>query len=216
MKRASTRSRHYRRKGLFDLAAGAGLENVDRQLDQAGNLLRVSQCSLRNHWISGIDQHGHTAGLGHELMQEFQALGDHLLAKKIYSCRVATRPGEARDQTKLDRVFADAEHDRYRRSCGLRRERSGSVSGHGDHRHATANQLGYRRPHAIVSALQPVVLDRDILAINITNFPKTHAESGRIPRESIGRSHDESNNRQCRLLRACRQRPRRRCAASLR
>src|SRR5439155_14090946 len=88
--------------------------------------------------------------------------------------------------------------------------RSGSVSGHGDHRHATANPLGYRRPPAIVLALQPVVLDRDILAIDITNFPKTCAESGRITRESIGRSHDESNNRQCRLLRACRQRPKER------
>ena len=40
---------HYRRKGLFDLAARAGLENVDRQLDQSAASCASRNVVSRNH-----------------------------------------------------------------------------------------------------------------------------------------------------------------------
>jgi hypothetical protein len=56
----------------------------------------------------------------------------HLLAEKIDAGRVATRPGEAGDKTKLDRVFTDTEHDGdCRRRC-FGRKRGGGVCGRGD------------------------------------------------------------------------------------
>ena len=57
-----------------------------------------------------IEQHGDTNCLGHQVMQEPQSLGHHFLGEKIDAGRVADRPGEARDKTKLDRVLTDAEH----------------------------------------------------------------------------------------------------------
>ena len=82
------------------------------QPDGAGAGCRVSQCSLGSHSIGRIDEHGHTSGPGHQLAQEFQPLCRQLDAKKIDSCQVAARPGEAGDKTKADRVFGDKEDDR--------------------------------------------------------------------------------------------------------
>jgi N-acetylglutamate synthase-like GNAT family acetyltransferase len=41
-------------------------------------------------------------------MQEPEPLGHRFLDEKIGACSVATRPGKTGDQTKLDRVLADA------------------------------------------------------------------------------------------------------------
>jgi hypothetical protein len=70
-----------------------------------------------------IDERGHTSRSGHQLAQEFQPLRRQLTDKKIDTCHVAARPGEAGDKTKPDRVFADQEDDRDRRGCRLGRER---------------------------------------------------------------------------------------------
>ena len=116
-------------KGRIDLAARAGVEDMDLQPDGAGSFLHVPQCGLGGRSIGRIDEHGNTNGLGHQLMQESQPLGHHLLDEKIDAGRVAARPGEAGDKTKLDRVFADAEDDRDRRGRSFGRDRSGVVPG---------------------------------------------------------------------------------------
>ena len=72
-------------------------------------------------------------------MQEAQPLGRHLLGEKIDACRVAARPREAGDKTKLDRVFGDTEDDRDRRSRSFGRERGRRVGGRGDHGYAVAD-----------------------------------------------------------------------------
>ena len=135
-------------------------------------------------------------------MQEPQPLGRHLRGEKIDAGRVAARPGEAGDKTKLDRVFGDAEDDRDRRGCSFGRERSGAVAGRGDHGHATADQIGHQRRQAIVLALQPVVLDRHVLAFDVAGFVEALAERGRKARGTIGRpAVDKPDHRHRRLLR---------------
>jgi hypothetical protein len=57
-------------------------------------------------------------------MQKPQPLGRHLLEEIVDAGRVAARPGEARDKTKVNRVFADTEDDRDRRCCSFGRKRS--------------------------------------------------------------------------------------------
>ena len=54
-----------------------------------------------------IDEHGNTAGCGHQLTQEFKPLCRQLGVEKVDTRQVAARPREARDETKPDRVFAD-------------------------------------------------------------------------------------------------------------
>ena len=66
--------------------------------------------------IGWIDQHRDTGGLGHQIMEEPQALGRNFSGEKIDPGRVAARLGKAGDETKFDGVVADAEDDRDR--CG--------------------------------------------------------------------------------------------------
>ena len=120
-------------------------------------------------------------------MQEPQPLGHHLRDEKIDAGRVAARPGEAGDKTKLDRVIADAEDDRDRRCRSFGRER-GHVAGRGDDGHLSADQISHQRRQAIVLALQPVVLDRHVLALDVAGFAEAFAERGHIARGGIGRA----------------------------
>jgi hypothetical protein len=47
-------------------------------------------------------------------------------------------------------------------------------------RHTTADQVSHQRRQAIVLALQPVVLDRHVLALDVADFAKALAERGHI------------------------------------
>jgi hypothetical protein len=73
----------------------------------------------------------------------------------------------------------------------------------------SADQIGHQCRHAIVLALQPVVLDRHVLAFDIAAFTKALAERGRITRVGMERlSANNADHRHCRLLRARCERPR--------
>jgi hypothetical protein len=73
------------------------------QPDDPGGFLHLPQRTLSERSVSRIEEHGNTHGLGHQLMQETQPLGDQLVDEKIDAGRVAARPREAGDKTKLDR-----------------------------------------------------------------------------------------------------------------
>ena len=117
-------------------------------------------------------------------MQEPQPLSHHLLDEEIDAGCVAARPSEAGDKTKLDRVIADAEHDRDRCGCSFGRDRSHRAGWRGDHGHTTADQVRYQRRQAIVLTLQPVVLDRYVPALDITVFANPFAEARSISMET--------------------------------
>jgi hypothetical protein len=101
-------------------------------------------------------------------------------AKKLMPVAFAARQGEARDKTKLDRVGTDCKYDRNCRGGSFGRDRTGRVDGRGDHRHATADEISHQRRQAIVLAVQPVILDRHALALDIAGFGKAFAERGQI------------------------------------
>ena len=106
-----------RRERGIDLAAVAGVEDLDLQPLGAGSRFHASHCSLGIGSIGRIDEHGNTNGPGHQLAQEFQPLCSQFSSEKIDTRQVAARPGEAGDKTKPDRVFGEGEDDRDRRSC---------------------------------------------------------------------------------------------------
>ena len=122
--------------------------------------------------------------LGHQFMQKCQPLGDQLVVEKIDAGRVAAGPGEAGDETKLDRVLADAEDDRDRRCCSFGRKR-GVAGGRGDHSYVAAHQVSHQRRHEISSALQPVVLNRHVLTFDGAGFVEAFAEPGDTRRGGI-------------------------------
>ncbi len=88
------------------------------------------------------------------------------------------------------------------------------MAGRGDHGHTAPDQVSHQCRQAIVSALQPVVLDRHVLAFDVAALVEAFAERGHITRGGIGRPvSDKPDHRQRRLLRVCGERPRRRRAA---
>src|SRR4051794_16606099 len=96
--------------------------------------------------------------------------------KKIDAGRIAARSGNAGDQTKLDGVFADREDDRYCCGRSFGRKRGRIAPERNDYRHATAGQVGHERWQAVVLALQPMVLDRRILALDVAGFVEPFLE----------------------------------------
>src|SRR5262245_22794208 len=102
-------------------------------------------------------------------MQKPQPLGRSLLAEKIDASRIATRSSEAGDQTELDWVFANTEDDRDRRGCSFGRERR-CGTGRYDSGHLSADEVSHERRQAIVSAIQPMVLDHHVLPLDVAEF----------------------------------------------
>jgi hypothetical protein len=75
----------------------------------------------------------------------------------------------------------------------------------------TADQVSHQRRQAIKLALQRVVLDSHVLAVNVAGFTKPLAERGHNVRRDIDRPDlNEPDYWQPPLLRPCHHRPRRR------
>ncbi len=128
--------------------------------------------------LAGLDQHGDPNGLGHQLMQKCQPLLFQLSREKINSRQVAARPGQAGDKTKLHRVFADAKDDRDCRGRPFCHQRCKIAGGRGDNGHTTAHEIIHKRRKATELALQPVVLHRYVLAIEVAGLAKAVSERG--------------------------------------
>src|SRR5262249_34222846 len=147
-------------------------------------------------------------------MEKSQPLRRNLSGEKIDAGCVAARPGKAGDQTKPDWVVPHAEDDRDR--CGRRLGRLGTsgLAGRSYNGDATADEVSHERRQAIVSAVQPMVLDHHVLALDVAGFAEAFAERSRIARGGIGRPNvDEADDRQRRLLRPRREWPHSRRAA---
>jgi hypothetical protein len=148
-----------------------------------------------------------TTSLGHQIVQEPQPLGHDFRGEKIDAGRVAARPGKTGDETQLDRVFGDDEDDWDRRGRSFCRLRRGWAE-RGDYRHLTPHEIGHERRHAIVLALEPMVFDHHVLALDVAGFVETFTERSRVARGDLDRTaaHD-ADHRHRRLLRERRERP---------
>ena len=63
---------HKRCEGRIDLAAGAGVKDLDLQPHGASSRFHVSHRRL-SRATGRVDEHGHTRGCGHQLAQESRA-----------------------------------------------------------------------------------------------------------------------------------------------
>ncbi len=94
------------------------------------------------------------------------------------------------------RWCADAEDDRDRRGRGFSHERCLREAGGGNHGHALADEVGHQRGQAIVSAVQPVVVDHHVLALDVAGFVEAFKERSDNARRDIGRpAVDEADDR---------------------
>src|SRR5262249_17737198 len=133
-------------------------------------------------------------------------LGCDLLGEIVDAGGVAARPGKAGDKTKLDRVFSDAEDNRDRRGRSFGCLGSKVAGRRGDNGDAPAHEVSHERWQTIELALQPMVLHRHVLALDVAGLVKALAKrggKGRIGRPGI----DESDGRHRWLLGARLERP---------
>src|SRR5262249_16952713 len=144
-------------------------------------------------------------------MQEFQPFCRQLAAVKIDHRPSAARLSASSDETKPDRVFGSHENDGGHFACsfGSGRRRVAYGDDHGD---PSVNQFGCERRQPIELPLRPAVYDRYILALDIAAILQTLAKSTQTVGTYVRRCRrvDETDYGHPRLLRARRERPRRR------
>src|SRR5262249_49570189 len=84
-----------------------------------------------------------------------------------------------------------------------------------DHGHSAANQVGGECWQSVETTFGPAIFDRDVAAFDIAGFVETSPDGVKSAGFTI-RAAEQPNHRHCRLLRARRERPRRRRAAEKR
>ena len=204
-------------EGRIDLAAGAGVEDLDLQSDGASSRFHVSQRGLGIAGSVGLTSTATRVAAGTSSRRSSSRFAANSASEKIDPCQVAARPGEAGDKTKPDRVFGDGEDDGDRRGCRLGRQRRSGASGRDDHGDLSANQIGRQLRQPIDLILGPAVYDRHVLALDIAGLLQALAKSAQTVRDHVRRlAVEEPDHRHRRLLRPRRQRPRRRRAAEQR
>ena len=175
-------------EGRIDLAAGAGVEDLDLQPHGASSRFHVSHRGLRIGSTAGLTSTATRAAAGTSSRSSSSRFAANSRIEKIDTCQVAARPGEAGDETKPDRVFADGEDDGDRRGCRLGRQRRIGTSGRGDHGDLSANQFGRQRRQSIDLILGPAVFDRHVLALDIAGVFEALAECAQTVRDRVRRS----------------------------
>ena len=147
-----------------------------------------------------VHEHGNCCRLGHELAQQLQSLRPQHGVEKDHARDVAARPVEAGDEAVLDRVAPGREDDRYRRGCGLGRERRIAVPD--DHGHRPANQFSHQSRQSIRAIFRRAKFDRDVLALDEAGFLQALAERGHEVRcGGERRAAEKPDHRHRRLLR---------------
>ena len=124
-----------------------------------------------------IEQHSHPLNRRHQQREGTLAvLVASSAAKKIDSGRVATRPREACDKAKPDRIFGNQEHDGGVVAVALAAATEAGAL-------AAAITLTWRRTRSAASAgsrsvliLAPAIFDRDVLALDIAALFQALAE----------------------------------------
>ena len=112
----------------------------------------------------------------HEFVHQLQSLSDRGGTEYRDTCRIATRPVQARHQAASDGVGVSSEHDRNRLGCRRRRLRRRLATSCGDHSHLSACQISrqFRQPIALI--LCPAEFDSYILVLDVAGLAQPFAE----------------------------------------
>src|SRR5262245_42321175 len=199
-------------EGGVDLARRAGIENEQLPAKGARGLQRVAS-RARGFRKFRIHQQRDHRSIGNELVQQPQRLACDLAVEPAHAGDVAARPVEARDVALLDRVACSREHDRNSLGrCHSRQYRS-ATSCRGDHVDLVVDQISCKGRQPIVPIFCKTVFNRHVTAIDIARFTQATAERRRQVGPIIWpQAVQEPDHRHRQLLRARRERPRRRRA----
>src|SRR5262249_56242465 len=126
---------------------------------------------------------------------------------------VPARLVEAPDDTCLDWIAAEREHDRDRRSRRLGGNDRRSAADCNDYRDPSGDKIGRQHWQSVILTLGPAEGDMNVLAFDIARVPQSQPKCHLVPSRFARRpAAEEPDHRHGRLLRARRERPRRRAA----
>ena len=185
------------------------MQDMELQSKGAGRCLRISRYGFGSG--SGrVDEQGHDGRRGDQLMQQLQPLRPDLHVQDAHAREVASRPVQAGDKAKRQRVAPTTKRSGSSRLLPL----LAVPQGHSRRsRPPTANEVGGQRGQSIVLVVRPAVFDREVLALDIACLFQAPMERGQEGRVLAGRpAVEEPDYRQRRLLRAGGERPRSRAA----
>src|SRR5262245_34139396 len=145
-------------------------------------------------------------------MKQLQPLRAYFQGQRAGACEVAAGPIQAGDKSKCYWVACCEENDWNCRGRSFQRQRRRSGERRNDG-YSTTNQIGCQRRQLIVAALRPTIFYRQILALDIAGFLQALTESTQAVFVQVRRiAAQKSDHGHRRLLRARRERPRRRAA----
>src|SRR5207237_9766621 len=126
------------REGRVNVSFVARVLDVETQPKNTCRRLHVARFGLRIR-IGLVDEVTDRSGGRDQLVQQLQPFRPECVDHKTHTGDVATRPVEAGNETKLDRVGAGGENDWYGRRHRFGCERRRGAPGCGDHGHLTAD-----------------------------------------------------------------------------
>ena len=152
-------------KCLVELFRRASADDDQLAVERLCSLLRRLG-DLFSIGVLWIEDHPDRGGLRRQIAQQFEALDVERVGSVGNAGGIAAGPGEARDDTRCDRVAAGAKDQRHvardRIDRGAQQIR-GPVSH--DHFRLESQQLGNERRNALVFAFGPTIFDPDVLPV---------------------------------------------------
>ena len=205
---------HKRREGHIDLAAGAGVEDLDLQPHGASSRLHVSQRGLRSRALAGLTSTATRVAAGTSSRRSSSRFATNSAVKKLMPVRLP--PGRARLATRPSLTGSSATP----KTMGIvvvaaLAANAAATSARGDHGNPSANQFGRQRRQPIELILGPAVFDRDVLALDIAGVFEALAKCAQTVRDTCqaiwGRgTRSPASLAAARAPRAAMRRPRRR------
>jgi hypothetical protein len=111
-------------------------------------------------------------------MQQLKALGHDRRGQYRCAREVASRMVKARDKANCDRISTHVEDNRNCLGCCFSGNRCCRSIRNYDHGYPTPNQIGNQSWQPVVVLLRPTVLNRHVLALDVTGLCQTLAEVG--------------------------------------
>jgi hypothetical protein len=155
-----------------------------------------------------VEERADEGGARHELVQQADSLGLHLVGQQREAGRVSARPVETVDEAGLDGITAHAEDDGDRRGRPLGRNCRDIAARSHEHGYPAAHEIGCQGRQPLVLTMRPAILDGDVPAFDETGIPQALPERSEQVRGILRRpAAHPSDHRQPRRLRPRRQRP---------
>jgi hypothetical protein len=148
---------------------------------------------------------------GNQFMQQFEPLRPEVRTQRGHPREVASWMVEAGDKPARNWIAAQKKDDRNRHGRPLCGDCPRRGSRRSDNVHSTAHKIGCKFWQPIVMTARKAVFDCNIASFDVAGFSQTFVECGDEICELLrGNGRQKPDHRHCRLLRARRERPRRR------